>query len=104
MDQESFTKLAFKIPKEYSSKKYYEELLEVLRRNPGQIPFTISVTTKDDKKVMLKPPSKFRVSLNPVLIKEWERICGHNTLKIDFPNLDSYTQRSGYKRRLAVAK
>ena len=104
MDQESFTKLSFKIPKEFSSKKYYEELLEVLRRNPGQIPFTISITTNDDKKVMLRPPSKFRVSLNPVLIKEWERICGHNTLKIDFPNLDSFTQRSGYKRRMAVAK
>ena len=104
MDQEGFTKLSFKIPKEFSNKKSYEQLLEVLRRNPGQIPFTICVTTDDNKKVMLRPPSKFRVSLTPVLVKEWEKICGHNTLKIDFPNLDAYTQKSGFKRRFAVAK
>ncbi|MBQ3643599.1 MAG: DNA polymerase III subunit alpha [Candidatus Riflebacteria bacterium] len=104
LDQEGFTKLSFNIPKGFNKKSYYDQLLEVLRKSPGQTSFTISITTDDDKKVTLRPPSKFRVALNPVLIKEWENICGRNSLKIDFPALDSLAQKSGFKRRLAVAK
>ena len=105
MNNDNFTKLSFQIPKEFSNINYYKQLLEVLKRSPGQTSFTISVVTEENRKVVLKPSANLKVALTPVLIKEWERICGKNTLKISFPNLDSLTQqRGGFKKRLAYAR
>ena len=80
-------------------------MLDVLRRSPGQTSFTISVVTSDDRKVTLRPASRFKVALTPVLVKEWERVCGKNTLKIEFPALDALTQqRGGFRRKFTPAK
>ncbi len=103
-DQDSFTKLSFDIPKNCSSRVFYEQLLDVLRKSPGQTSFTISVITDEERKVYLRPPGRFRVALTPVLVKEWERICGKNSLKIAFPNLDSLVQKNGYRKKYAYAK
>lgn len=105
MDQDGFTKLYFSVPKDKSNKENYEQLLDVLRRSPGQTSFTISVVTSDDRKVTLRPASRFKVALTPVLVKEWERVCGKNTLKIEFPALDALTQqRGGFRRKFTPAK
>lgn len=103
MDQEGFTKLAFKVPQELADKEHYEKLLDVLRKSPGQTSFTITVVS-GDKKVTIKPASRFRVALTPVLVKEWEKICGRNSLKIDFPNLDAFARQNGFKRNFAAAR
>ena len=81
-------------------------MLDVLKRSPGQTSYTISVITDDNRKAILKPSANYKVALTPALIKEWEGICGKNTLKIAFPNLDSLVQQSrgGFKKRLAYAK
>ena len=105
MNNDSFTKLSFQIPKEMSNKDCYKQLLDVLKRSPGQTSFTISVITEDNRKAILKPSANYKVALTPSLIKDWEKICGKNSLKIVFPNLDSLVQqRGGFKRKLAYAK
>lgn len=101
-DADGFTKITLGIPKEKSAKEHYQVLLDVLRKSPGQTPVTISVVTPDDRKVSLRPG--FRISLSPVLLKEWEKVCGLDSVKIEFPSLDALTHRSaGFKRR-AYAK
>ena len=105
LDKDGFTKLTLSVPKEKSTKEIYSQLVEVLRRSPGQSTFTITVVTDDGKKVSIRPATKLNVALSPVLIKEWISICGNDSLKIEFPNIEALTQRAGgLKRKFAPVK
>ena len=97
-DTPGFTKLKLSVPGKFCDKAHYQQLLEVLRRSPGQTPFTITLKTDDQKTVTVRPADRFRVALTPVLFKEWEKICGRDSINIAFPTLEALTQRGSGRR------
>ncbi len=83
----------FVVPPEHAVKETYQELLHVVRRFPGPLPFTIQILLPSGERAVLKPPPLLKVSLAPGLIKEWEKICGRSTVKAQFPQLDAIRDR-----------
>jgi len=96
---EGFSKITLAVPAAFAEKQTYGKLLALLQTSPGQLPFTIRIQVPEGGKVSLKPPARFRISLTPALIKGWEKICGKNTIKIEFPQLEILTRKSFRPRR-----
>lgn len=96
---EGFSKISLVIPPGFANRETYQKLLGVLQKNPGQLPFSLKIHVPEGGKVGLKPPSRFRISLTPGLIKGWEKICGKNTIKIEFPQLEMLTRKNFRPRR-----
>ena len=96
---EGFSKITLAIPAAFAEKQTYGRLLALLQTSPGQLPFTLRIQVPEGGKVALKPPARFRISLTPTLIKGWEKICGKNTIKIEFPQLEILTRKSFRPRR-----
>jgi DNA polymerase-3 subunit alpha len=91
-------KLTLMVPPEMASKENYLKLLEVLQSNIGQVGFVMKIVTPDKEKVTLKPKSRFRVSLSPQLIRQWEKLCGAGSVKIDFSYLERDIKRRSWQR------
>jgi DNA polymerase-3 subunit alpha len=96
---EGFSKIALVIPPPTANRDNYRQLLGILQKNPGQLPFSLKIHLPEGGKVGLKPPSRFRISLSPGLIKNWEKVCGKNTIKIEFPQLEMLTRKNFRPRR-----
>ncbi|RCK80484.1 MAG: DNA polymerase III alpha subunit [Candidatus Ozemobacter sibiricus] len=93
LQEDESVKLRFIVPPEHAAKETYQELLRVVRRFPGPLPFTIQIFLPSGERVVLKPPPLLKVSLAPGLIKEWEKICGRGTVKAQFPQLEAIRDR-----------
>lgn len=96
---EGFSKITFIVPPGLADRENYQKMLAMLQKSPGPTPFTLRIHATEKCRVTLKPPARFRISLNPVLIKGWEKLCGKNTMKIEFPQLDMMTRRNFKPRR-----
>ncbi|HPT46295.1 MAG TPA: DNA polymerase III subunit alpha [Candidatus Rifleibacterium sp.] len=96
---EGFSKISFLVPSASADRDTYRQLLGVLQKSPGQSPFTIKIQIPGGGKVTLKSPTRFRISLTPGLIKGWEKICGKNTIKIEFPQIEMLVRKNFRQRR-----
>ncbi len=96
---EGFAKISFAIPPAAADRETYRQLLAVLQKSPGQLPFTVRIHVPGGGKVTLKSPPRFRISLSPGLIKGWEKVCGRNTIKIEFPQLEMLTRKNFRPRK-----
>jgi DNA polymerase-3 subunit alpha len=97
LNEEGFAKISLSIPKEMANKESYAILREILRNNTGICSFDIKIVTPDGEKVTLKPGAGFRTSVSAKLIREWEKKCGPGSVKISFPELDSFKVRKSWK-------
>ncbi len=98
-NQEGFSKISLAVPPAHANREQYQKLLGVLQKNSGQLPFTIKIHVPEGGKVTLKPPTRFRIAVTPGLIKGWEKICGKNSIKIEFPQLEMLTRKNFRPRR-----
>ena len=98
-NEEGFSKITFMVPPAFADRENYRKMLEILQKNPGQTPFFIKIISSEGVKVTLKPPARFRITLNPGLIKSWEKLCGKNSMKIEFPQLEQLSRRSFRPKR-----
>jgi len=104
-NEEGFSKITLIVPPSVATRENYQKLLGVLQKNPGSTPFLIRVISSEGPKVLLKPPARFRINLNANLIKSWEKICGRNSLKIEFPMLDSMSRPNNrYRKNFKAAE
>lgn len=98
-NEEGFAKITFIIPPGMADRENYQKMLTVLQKSPGATPFHVKILTPEGTKVLLKPPSRFRISLNPGLIKTWEKLCGKNSMKIEFPQLELLLRKNFRPRK-----
>ncbi|PKL42094.1 MAG: DNA polymerase III subunit alpha [Candidatus Riflebacteria bacterium HGW-Riflebacteria-1] len=98
-NEEGFSKITLIVPPSVAMRENYQKLLGVLQKNPGSTPFLLRINSPEGPKVLLKPPARFRVNLNANLIKSWEKICGRNALKIEFPLLDAINRPNNRYRK-----
>ncbi|KAF1083492.1 MAG: DNA polymerase III alpha subunit [Candidatus Rifleibacterium amylolyticum] len=97
-NEEGFSKITFVVPQSVASREHYQKLLGVLQKCPGSTPFMIRIISQEGPKVLLKPPARFRISLNANVIKAWEKICGRNSIKIEFPLIE-VASRNNYRHK-----
>lgn len=102
-NNEGFCKLALLVPAQLAHKDGYQKMLAVLQKHLGTTPFQMKIVTPDGEKVTLKPPGRFRVDLSPQLIKAWEKLCGKNTVKVNFDEAQFQVRRNGRFRFQARA-
>ncbi|HNW35457.1 MAG TPA: DNA polymerase III subunit alpha, partial [Candidatus Ozemobacteraceae bacterium] len=84
LNRDGAAALTFSIPPQAANKETYDQLMKLLRANPGLIPFKLKVSTPDKDCITIQPKSGFRVSLAPALIKGWEEICGKQSVSAEF--------------------
>lgn len=95
-NEEGFSKIIFLVPQSQANHENYQKLLSVLQKSPGPTPFMMRLHAAEGQKVLLKPPARFRINLNPGLIKAWEKICGRNSIKAEFPLIE-VAPRNNYR-------
>ncbi|MBU1105666.1 MAG: DNA polymerase III subunit alpha [Candidatus Riflebacteria bacterium] len=98
-NEEGFSKITFEVPPSVAMRENYQKLLGILQKSPGNTPFLLKIYSPEGPKVLLKPPARFRINLNPGLIKSWEKLCGRNSLKIEFPLIEVVNQRNNRYRK-----
>ncbi|PKL47115.1 MAG: DNA polymerase III subunit alpha [Candidatus Riflebacteria bacterium HGW-Riflebacteria-2] len=97
-NEEGFSKITFIVPQSVADRENYQKLLGILQKSPGNTPFTLKINSQEGPKVLLKPPARFRINLNAGLIKSWEKICGRNSIKIEFPLIE-VASRNNYRHK-----
>jgi len=98
-NEEGFSKITFHVPANLADRPNYHKMLEILQKSPGATPFMIKIVSPEGAKVTLKPPARFRISLSPALIKSWEKLCGKNSMKIEFPQLEALLRKTFRPRK-----
>lgn len=98
-NEEGFAKITFIVPPAMTDRENYQKMLTILQKSPGATPFHVKILTPEGTKVLLKPPARFRISLNPGLIKSWEKLCGKNSMKIEFPQLELLLRKNFRPRK-----
>jgi len=97
-NEEGFSKITFIVPQSAADRESYQKLLGVLQKSPGSTPFMIRILSREGPKILIKPPARFRINLNANLIKAWEKICGRNSIKIEFPLIE-VASRNNYRQK-----
>lgn len=98
-NEEGFAKITLVIPPTLAERDHYQKMLGILQKSPGSAAFHVKIITPEGTKVLLKPPSRFRINLSPGLIKSWEKLCGRNSMKIEFPQLEMLLRKNFRPRK-----
>lgn len=103
-NEEGFAKITFIVPKSATDGETYRRLLGALQKSPGNTPFMIKINSAEGPRVLLKPPARFRINLNASLIRAWEKVCGRNSLAIEFPSLALVARNNRSRRNFKAAE
>lgn len=95
LNKDGAASLVFSIPGCAAKKETYDQLMKLLRANPGLIAFKLKISTSEKDCITIQPKAGFRVSITPALIKGWEDICGKNSVSAEFFGLTEGRRNNG---------
>ncbi len=93
LNAEGFAHLTITVPQEKARKASYQELLKLIRRNPGVSTFHLTINISGGQKVTLKPPARLRTSLVVGVVREIEALFGKGSVSAQFPVMKEIRDR-----------
>lgn len=100
LGEENFGRILLNIPAKVANKDTYNRLLDLIKKYRGNTNVYIDLESEDGSIMKIMLPKKYSCAINSVFFKDWETICGEETAKLKFNNLDVFMKRNNFKRRI----